>query len=188
VRLRVWCPLAIRAAAAPLPVACVQKPECRKRTAMIRRLAALFAFLALLSPLPAAADPADIDAAARGVVRVVIVAHEDDTVIAISHGTGFAVSPERVVTNSHVIAEAEADPSLFIGIVPSDGDEAGYGRLVSVSARNDLALIATTKPMSLPPLTISGNPETGSGVVTAVGYPMNVDRAQGLAMADIFHA
>lgn len=155
---------------------------------MIRRLAALFAFLALLTPLPATADPADIDAAARGVVRIVIVEREGDSVIAISHGTGFAVSPERIVTNSHVIQEAQADADLHIGIIPSDGDEAVYGRVVSVSPRNDLALIATTKPMNLPPLTISGNPETGSGTVTAVGYPMNVDRAQGLGMADIFHA
>ena len=155
---------------------------------MTRRLTALFAFLVLLAPLPAAADPADIDAAARGVVRVVIVEHEGDSVIAISHGTGFAVSPERVVTNSHVIQEAQANPNLFIGIVPSDGEEAVYARLISVSPRNDLALIATTKPMNLPPLTISGNPESGDTSVTAVGYPMNVDRAQGLGMADIFHA
>lgn len=155
---------------------------------MIRLLAALFAFLALLAPLPAAADPEDIDAAARGVVRIVIVEHEGDSVVAVSHGTGFAVSPERIVTNSHVIQEAQYDPTLFIGIVPSDGDEAVYGRIVSVSERNDLALIATTKAMNLPPLTISGNPETSSGVVTAIGYPMNVDRAQGLGMADIFHA
>jgi hypothetical protein len=155
---------------------------------MIRRLAALFAFLALLSPLPVAADPADIDAAARGVVRIVIVEHEGESVVAISHGTGFAVSPERIVTNSHVIQEAQADADLYIGIIPSDGDEAVYGRVVSVSNRNDLALIATTKAMNLPPLTISGNPDSDSGVVTAVGYPMNVDRAQGLGMADIFHA
>jgi S1-C subfamily serine protease len=155
---------------------------------MIRRLAALLALLALLSPLAATADPADIDAAARGVVRIVIVEHEGDSVIAVSHGTGFAVSPERIVTNSHVIQQAQDDPNLFIGIVPSDGEEAVYGRVVSVSERNDLALIATTKAMNLPPLTISGNPETSSGVVTAVGYPMNVDRAQGLGMADIFKA
>jgi len=63
-----------------------------------------------------------------------------------------------------------------------------YGRVVAVSPRNDLALIATTKPMNLPPLTISGNPNTESGPVVAVGYPQNVDRAQGLDMADLFRA
>jgi hypothetical protein len=121
-------------------------------------------------------------------VRVVIVEISGDEVIPISHGTGFAVGPERVVTNAHVVAEARDDDELAIGIVPSDGSSAVYGRLVSVSQRNDLALIATTSPMHLPPLTISGNASADRGSVTAVGYPMNVDRAQGLSMSDIFRA
>jgi S1-C subfamily serine protease len=154
----------------------------------LRGLAATFALLALALPRPAAADPADTDAAARGVVRVIIVEIEGDEVVPISHGTGFAVSPERIVTNAHVVEEAREDRALAIGIVPSDGEEAVYARLVSVSPRNDLALLATTKPMRLPPLTISGNPATGDGQVISVGYPMNVDRAQGLSAGDIFRA
>src|SRR5690606_33916266 len=140
----------------------------------------IFALFALALPLPAGADPADIDAAARGVVRVIIVETSGRDLIPISHGTGFAVTPERIVTNSHVVEQARGDPDLAIGIVPSDGEEAVYARLVSVSPRNDLALLATTKPMNLPPLTIAGNPATDSGQVISVGYPMNVDRAQGL--------
>lgn len=155
---------------------------------MLRRLAALLACLALFGPLAARADPADIDAAARGVVRVIIVEKDGDQLVPVSHGTGFAVTPERVVTNSHVVQQAQQDPNLYIGIVPSDGGEAVYGRLVAVSPRNDLALVATTKAMHLPPLTISGNPSTESGAVVAVGYPQNVDRAQGLNMADLFRA
>ena len=147
---------------------------------MRRLAAALLAFFALLLPTGAGADPADIDAAARGVVRVIIVEVDGTTLTPISHGTGFAVSPERIVTNAHVIEEAREDPDLAIGIVPSDGDEAVYARIVAVSDRNDLALLATTKPMRLPPLTISGNPAEDSGAVVSVGYPMNVDRAQGL--------
>ena len=153
---------------------------------LARGLALLW--LMLLVPGAAQADPADIDAAARGVVRVVIVEISGDEVIPISHGTGFAVGPERVVTNAHVVAEAREDDELAIGIVPSDGTSAVYGRLVNVSQRNDLALIATTSPMRLSPLTISGNAAADSGSVTAVGYPMNVDRAQGLSMSDIFRA
>ena len=155
---------------------------------MLRRLAALLACLALFAAFPAQADPSDIDAAARGVVRVIIVEKDGDQLVPVSHGTGFAVAPERVVTNSHVVQQAQQDSNLFIGIVPSDGGEAVYGRLVSVSPRNDLALVATTKAMHLPPLTISGNPSTESGPVVAVGYPQNVDRAQGLDMADLFRA
>ena len=156
---------------------------------MPRVLAAIPALLALaFAPLPARADSADIDAAARGVVRVIIVEIEGDEIIPISHGTGFAVTPERIVTNAHVVEEARQDSDLAIGIVPSDGEEAVYARLVSVSPRNDLALLATTKPMRLPPLTVAGNPATGDGQVISVGYPMNVDRAQGLSAGDIFRA
>jgi hypothetical protein len=155
----------------------------------MRRFAAFaFALAALLSPVGAGADPADIDAAARGVVRVIIVEIEGEEIIPISHGTGFAVTPERIVTNAHVVEEVREDSDLAIGIVPSDGDEAVYARLVAVSPRNDLALLATTKPMRLPPLTVAGNPSTGDGQVVSVGYPMNVDRAQGLSAGDIFRA
>lgn len=153
-----------------------------------RLLPLLALLLLLLAPSAAQADPADIDAAARGVVRVVIVEFEGEQIIPISHGTGFAVAPEMVVTNAHVVAEARADESLAIGIVPSDGADAVYGRLVSVSPRNDLALIATTAPMRLPALSISSSRSADSGAVTAVGYPMNVDRAQGLSMSDLFRA
>jgi V8-like Glu-specific endopeptidase len=153
---------------------------------MLRRLAALLACLAFFAAVPVHADPADIDAAARGVVRIIILQKNGDQLTPVSHGTGFAVSPEQVVTNSHVVQETQDDPSLSIGIVPSDGGEAVYGRLVAVSPRNDLALIASTKPMHLPPLTISGNPNTESGPVVAVGYPQNVDIAQGLSISDLF--
>jgi serine protease Do len=153
---------------------------------MARVLAALAVML--LAPFAASAEPADIDAAARGVVRVVIVDIQGEQIVPLSHGTGFAVGPERIVTNAHVVAEARRDQSLAIGIVPSDGGDAVYGRLITVSQHNDLALLATTSPMRLPPLTVSGNPTTDSGSVTAVGFPMNVDRAQGLSMSDLFRA
>ena len=149
-------------------------------------LSALLLMIAL--PAPSHAEPADIAAAARGVVRVVIIDRRGGQVVPLSHGSGFAVGPERIVTNAHVVQQAVEDPSLAIGIVPSDGGDAIYARLVSVSDRNDLALLATTSPMALPPLTISGNPSVEAGPVVAVGYPMNVDRAQGLSAGDLFRA
>ena len=157
---------------------------------MIHRFIRLTASLLLLAflALPARADQSDIDAASRGVVRIVIIEDDGTQLYPISHGTGFAVSPEMVVTNAHVVAEAQGDKNLSIGIVPSDGGAAIYGRLVAYSPRNDLALVATTAPMHLPPLTIASNPDTSSGAVTAVGYPVNVDRAQGLNMSDLFNA
>lgn len=154
----------------------------------MKRLVALLLFFAVLVPAPAMADPADIDAAARGVVRVLVVGDDGDQIFPISHGTGFAVTPELIVTNAHVISEAQQDNRLSIGIVPSDGGEAIYARLIAVSPRNDLALLSTTTPMHLPPLTIAANLDLDldSGRVVSVGYPMNVDKAQGLSEGDIF--
>lgn len=153
------------------------------------RFIAMFTLLLLaLLPAPALADPADIDAAARGVVRVIVIEDERGDLYPLSHGSGFAVSPELIVTNAHVVAEARADRTLSIGIVPSDGGDAIYGRIVAWSPDNDLALLAPTTAMNLPPLTISGSVTTGAESVTSVGFPMNVDRAQGLGNREIFMA
>ncbi len=144
--------------------------------------------LALLVPTLAQAEPADIDAAARGVVRVVIIGEENDELIPISHGTGFAVTGDRVVTNAHVLRDALRDGDLKIGIIPSGGGEAVYGQPLAISTRNDLALIRITGDLRLPPLAIAGGLPPDSGEVVSVGYPMNVDRAQGLAFSDIFRS
>ncbi|WP_336980175.1 serine protease [Altererythrobacter fulvus] len=155
----------------------------------LRRVLAALVGLALLQTASSAnADPADIDAASRGVVRVIIIGDDNGGAYPVSHGTGFAVTPERIVTNAHVVEEARADRDLSIAIVPSDGGKVVYGKITAFSPRNDLALLATTVPLKLPPLTISGTPDTESGPVTSVGYPMNVDRAQGLGVNDIFRA
>lgn len=150
-------------------------------------LAMLFALAAAaIRPVPALADPADIEAAARGVVRVIIIGDDGDTNYTVSHGTGFSVGNERIVTNAHVVREAIEDKELAIGLVPADGGDAVYAQLIAISPRNDLALLQTTKPMRLPPVTIAANPPTQSGAVTAIGYPANVDQAQGLEEADMF--
>lgn len=155
---------------------------------MLRLLTLLAALIAVLAPAPGRADPADIDAAARGVVRVVIVGRMGDEVVPLSHGTGFAVTPRLIVTNAHVVRAAAMDDSLRVGIVPAEGDEAVYARIVAVSPRNDLALVELTGGLRLPPLTIAGNASRDSGDAIAVGYPMNVDRAQGLDIGDLFRS
>jgi serine protease Do len=159
-----------------------------RSTCPMRRLIASFLCLLGLLVLPgsATADPADIDAASRGVVRIIVIEEEGGELYPISHGTGFAVSPELIVTNAHVIAEARDDRTLSIGIVPSDGGDAIYGRMVAWSPENDLALLSTTSPMNLSPLTISGSDTSDAEGVTAVGFPMNVDRAQGLGNRELF--
>ncbi|HBK15112.1 MAG TPA: protease, partial [Erythrobacter sp.] len=126
--------------------------------------------------------------AARGVVRVVIVGERDGELFPISHGTGFAVTGNTVVTNAHVVRDALRDEGMQIGIVPTGGGEAVYGRIIAVLARNDLALIRITGDLRLPPLALAGGMPPDSGEVTSVGYPMNVDRAQGLDISDIFRS
>ncbi|MEP2734756.1 MAG: serine protease [Erythrobacter sp.] len=149
--------------------------------------AALFALI--LASTPASADQGDIDAAARGVVRVVLIGSDGEEVYPISHGSGFAVTPRKIVTNAHVVREALQDDTLRIGIVPSQGDEAAYGKAISVSPKNDLALIEITEgSLRLPVLTMAGSMAGDMGEVSSVGYPMNVDRAQGLEIGDIFKA
>jgi hypothetical protein len=80
--------------------------------------------LALLV-IPAVARADDISATGRSVVRVVTVTIEDDQVTDFGHGSGFAVSRNRILTNAHVVAAAARDPdSVGIGIVPSQGSRA----------------------------------------------------------------
>ena len=156
---------------------------------MTRFLTAIAALLALLLPAIAQAEPADIDVAARGVVRVVILGQSsNDEIYPVSHGTGFAVAPNKIVTNAHVVRDAMSDGDLRIGIVPSGGGEAVYGQIIAVNSRTDLALVEVTGDLRLPPLAITSREVADSGQVVSVGYPMNVDRAQGLAMSDIFPA
>ena len=154
----------------------------------------LLAIILAVTAAPLRADPGDIDAAARGVVRVVIVGRDGDGVYPVSHGTGFAVAPDRIVTNAHVVADAAKDDGLRVAIVPPEGGGAVFGRIVAINARNDLALIALEGSSSgsgsgrLPPLALAGGAPQDSGEVAAVGYPMNVDKAQGLSIDDIFAA
>lgn len=169
-----------------------QRSMKRIITHVLGLLAPVFAAVLAVAvvPAPAAkADPADIEAAARGVVRVVLIGTDGQEVYPVSHGSGFAISPTKIVTNAHVVREALQDDTLRIGIVPSEGEEAAYGKPISVSPRNDLALIEITEgSLRLPPLTLSGGITGDMGEVSAVGYPMNVDRAQGLEIGDIFRS
>lgn len=154
-------------------------------------LALIGLFLAFSTALqPAYADPGDVTAAARGVVRVVLIAQEGDQLVPITHGSGFAVTPTRIVTNAHVLREAIQDTTLRIGVVPSQGEKSAYADVIAVSPRNDLALIEITGGgLRLPPLALAGGGDSGTmNDVVAVGYPMNVDLAQGLSINDIFRA
>ncbi len=134
-------------------------------------------------PLFAQSNP-DIDAAARSVVRVVVLApDETGTREALGMGSGVAISPTRIVTNAHVV-EAAVERGGFVGIVPSEGRKRYVGEVVAYSAALDLAIIAL-KSGSITPATIYTG-AIGDGMsVAALGYPYGVDRAMASAVEDV---
>jgi len=152
----------------------------------LRLLSALI--LLLLAPA-ALADPGDIAAASRGVVRVVIIQSDGSGASLVGHGTGFAVGPDLVVTNAHVVAELREDDTLIAGVVPPEGRGGFPARVIAYSPGNDLALLRVggsgSDHPSLPALSLFPGQVTDSAEVFAVGYPGNVDLAQGLSMGDL---
>jgi len=146
----------------------------------MRRLIVLLALF--LAPLAARAD--DIAAAGRGVVRVVTIAVVDGQVVGFGHGSGFAIAPDRIVTNAHVVELAQRYPdNVVIGIVPSEGSRSFQGRLVAYDGRADLALVQFDGD-ALPPATLYTGPIGEGNAVVALGYPGNVDLATARSAAD----
>src|SRR5688572_25281860 len=148
---------------------------------LARFLLALLIALALTSS--ARAD--DISVAGRSVVRVVVIAHEDGEVVDFGHGSGFAVGPNRVVTNAHVVAMTrELPPELVaVGIVPSEGSKARRARVIAFDPARDLALLEV-EGGSLAPLALFVGPLEDGASVAALGYPGNVDLATAQSMDD----
>lgn len=147
---------------------------------MVRVLLLLLAMAAFAAP--ARAD--DISAAGRGVVRVVVIAFEEGEVADFGHGSGFAVAPNRIVTNAHVVAlAAQGSPDVTVGVVPSEGDKAFRARVVAVDPPRDLALLELEEG-SLPTIPLYvGRLDDGSPVA-ALGYPGNVDLATAQSAED----
>ncbi len=154
---------------------------------MNRILALLLLVTATLLTGPAHADPADISAASRSVVRVVLAAKDDNKVAFVGHGSGFVVAPDKILTNAHVVEIARQEPSVVIGIIPSQGGVSYGGRIIAYSPSNDLALIQVLDGGRLPPMTIFGGPVADGADVVAIGYPGSVDRAQGLDLDDLIN-
>jgi hypothetical protein len=140
-------------------------------------------FLILISvAAPARAD--DISAAGRSVVRVVVIAFEDGEVSDFGHGSGFAVAPNRIVTNAHVVALAAEDPKMVVvGVVPPEGSQAVRAHIVAVDPARDLALVELDQG-TLAPLSLYGGPLEDGSPVAALGYPGNVDLATARSAED----
>jgi hypothetical protein len=153
--------------------------------ALLRRLALSLALLAPgLALTPARAEQQDIAAAARGVVRVVLVATDGSDAYFVGHGSGFAVAPDKILTNAHVVELAREEKNLVIGVIPSEGTKTYGGRIIAYSPGNDLALIQLEEGR-LPVSTFYAGAIGDGAHVTAIGYPGTVDRAQGLGLKQL---
>ena len=147
-------------------------------------LVIVLAFAALTSS-SARADPADIAAASRGVVRVVLVARDGGQVFYVGHGSGVAIAPDLILTNAHVVEPVQGDESIIIGVVPSEGAKSYGAQVIAYSPGNDLALLKLSGGARVTPDAIyTGAPSDGMDVV-AIGYPSTVDKAQGLQVEDL---
>lgn len=145
---------------------------------LLRRFAL---FLALLAPATLHAEQQDIAAAARGVVRVVLVATDGSEAYFVGHGSGLAVAPDKILTNAHVVELVREEKNLVIGVIPSEGRKTYGGRIIAFSPGNDLALIQLEEGR-LPVSTFYAGAVSDGAHVTAIGYPGTVDRAQGLGL------
>lgn len=138
-------------------------------------------------PVAAAVPPQridDVEATERSVVRVVTVAIVRGEVVGFGHGSGFAVAPNRIVTNAHVVGDAAEYPdNVVIGIVPSEGSRSYPGRLIRIDRRRDLALVEIIQGRVPPASLYAGQPRQRD-IVYALGYPGNVDLATARNMND----
>ena len=141
-------------------------------------------FLCCLWTAPSQAEQQDVAATARGVVRVALIATNGDDAYFVGHGSGFAVAPNKVLTNAHVVELLRTEKNLVVGIIPSEGKRSYGGKLIAYSPGNDLALIEL-KEGTLPVATFFSGALTDGQHVTAIGYPAAVDRAQGLNLKEI---
>ncbi|MBB2974806.1 S1-C subfamily serine protease [Microbacterium endophyticum] len=104
-------------------------------------------------------DPA-LTEAAQSVARVSGAAYLCGTT---SSGTGFVISPERVLTNAHVVAGVDAP------MVEFPGESAKEGRVVYFDAVDDLAVIAVDD-LGVAPLTVAPSLDADAEAVVQ-GYP-----------------
>lgn len=150
------------------------------------RSAALLVLLlaASMGIRPVFADSQDIAAASRNVVRVALVATKGDNAYFVGHGSGVVVAPDKVLTNAHVVELTRDEPDIVIGVIPPEGTQSYGARIIAFSPGNDLALLQITGGRLSPATFFAGATQDGQDVV-AIGYPANVDRAQGMNLADI---
>ncbi len=134
----------------------------------------LWLFALAFAAVPASAEQnADVDAAARSVVRIVVT--DDGSDGGVGMGSGVAVTPTKIVTNAHVVERA-VENGGFVGVVPSEGRKRYEGKVVAYAPDIDLAVIEISNGR-IEPVVLYGGAIADGAAVAALGYPYGVDRA-----------
>ncbi len=136
----------------------------------------LILWLAMFATAQAIAQNGNLQSASKSVVRVAVFSTADGERRYVGHGSGVVVSPNRVVTNAHVVAEQQFDGTMTFMVIPSAGNSGIEARILDVSPENDLALIELIGGQLSPAALVSAPPKDGADVY-AIGYPANVDMA-----------
>lgn len=122
-------------------------------------------------------EASDISAATRSVVRVAVFSSSEGQRTLVGHGSGVVVAPDKIVTNAHVVSDAQFDESVSFVIIPSEGSESYEATLIAVSPGKDLALLKLGSSARLIPASIYTGVVGDGADVFAIGYPANVDVA-----------
>ena len=152
---------------------------------MHRLILFLAMFLAGVGYSPAGAEQADVNAAARSVVRVVLIGVRNGGAFLIGHGTGLAVDRTHILTNAHVVSDSIEYNNVVLGIIPPEGQKRWLARIAAYAPAQDLALLELEEGGGLEAMTMFTGPVEDGAKVVAIGYPGTVDRAQGLDADDV---
>jgi serine protease Do len=139
-------------------------------------LVLLMLFLPVFSA-PLLGEASDISAVSRSVVRVAVFSSQDGARALIGHGSGVVVAPDKIITNAHVVEEANYDTTMTFIIIPSEGTKSYEAKIVKWSPGNDLALLQLTGGVQMPVASLFTGTVGDGADVFAIGYPANVDVA-----------
>ena len=95
-----------------------------------------------------------------GVVRIETVGCTDSGI-----GTGFLLSPRRVLTVAHVV-----DQSVVVSLI--DGNQRTTGTVIGFDRTRDLALVRADRPLSGYRFRLAASPPAVGDEVAAIGFPI----------------